>query len=396
MKYASRNIYMLYLIKIAKWFMLTMPIIVLFFREHGLSMKDVLLLQSIYSISVVLMEIPSGYLADIWGRKKTLVLGSVLGTLGFGVYSISHGFYGFLTAQLFLGTAQSFIGGCDSAMLYDTLKFQKKENLYLKYEGRVLSIGNFAETLAAVLGGFLAEISLRTPFYWQTAVAFIAVPAALCLVEPVRKDKIIKSGVKHILGIVKYSMITKKELRNNILFSGVIGCATLSMAWLLQPYLEQNLGFSEYQIGIIWAALNLTIGLTTLIAHKIEKKMGQKSIIIFITVSVACCYIITGLFESIFVIPVLFFFYFTRGIATPVLKDYVNRFCDESMRATVLSVRNFVIRILFAVCGPFLGWYADLFSLNQAMILSGIMFFILGSFTGLLFVLQLKKQKTKK
>lgn len=381
---------MLYLIKVAKWFMLTMPIIVLFFRDHGLSMKDVLILQSIYSISVVFMEIPSGYLADLWGRRKTLILGSVLGTCGFIIYSFSFDFLGFLMAQICLGAAQSFIGGCDSAMLYDSLKSDNKEHLYLKYEGRVLSIGNFAETIAAVIGGLLAEISLRTPFYWQTAVAFIAIPAALMLVEPTRKKPMIKGGVKHILGIVKYALVTNKILRNNILFSGVIGCATLSMAWLLQPYLEQSMGFSEYQIGIIWAALNLTIGLTTLLAHKIEKRLSQKKIIIFITCSVSAAYILTGLFETIFILPVLFFFYFTRGIATPVLKDYINRMCEADMRATVLSVRNFAIRILFAGFGPIIGWYADIYSINDAMILSGIIFFVLGSISGILYVFQRK------
>ena len=388
MHFSQRNIYMLYLIKISKWFMLTMPIIVLFFREHGLSMKDVMVLQAIYSISVVVMEIPSGYLADVWGRKKTLLLGSVLGTSGFVIYSFSFDFYGFLFAQLSLGAAQSFIGGCDSAMLYDSLKSGGRENLYLKYEGRVLSIGNFAETIAAVVGGLLAEISLRTPFYWQIGVAFLAVPAAIMLVEPIRQKNMFEGGVKHILGIVKYSVITNKLLRNNILLSGIIGCATLTMAWLIQPYLEQTLRFSEYQIGITWAALNLTVGLTTLIAHRIEKRFNQKTIIGFIVISIALCYVITGLGESLSVIPVLFFFYFTRGIATPVLKDYINRMCDENMRATVLSIRNFFIRILFAVFGPFIGWYADLYTINYAMILSGIIFLILGTLTGILYIVQ--------
>ena len=70
----SGNIPKLYLIKIAKWFMLTMPIIVLFYQENGLSMQDVLTLKGIYSVAVVLLEIPSGYLADVWGRKKSLIL----------------------------------------------------------------------------------------------------------------------------------------------------------------------------------------------------------------------------------------------------------------------------------------------------------------------------------
>jgi MFS family permease len=384
---------MLYLIKLAKWFMLTMPIIVLFFREHGLSMKDVLILQSIYSITIVFMEIPSGYLADIWGRKNTLVLGSIIGTLGFAIYSFSFGFYGFMFANLCLGAAQSFIGGCDSAMLYDSLRSAGREKLYMKYEGTVLSIGNFAETIAAVIGGLLAEISLRTPFYWQTGIAFIAIPAALMLVEPTRQKLVIGSGVKHILNIVKYALFINPQLRSNILFSGIIGCATLSMAWLLQPYLEINLGFSEYQIGIMWAALNLTIGLTTLIAHKIEKHFSQKKIVIFITLSTAICYVLTGFIESVLVIPVLFFFYFTRGIATPVLKDYVNRMCDPEMRATVLSVRNFAIRILFAGCGPLLGWYADIYTINQAMILSGIIVLFLGLVSGIILILSIKAIK---
>jgi MFS family permease len=393
MNYAQRNIYMLYLIKIGKWFMLTMPIIVLFFREHGLGMQDVLVLQAIYSISVVVMEIPSGYLGDIWGRKNTLILGTILGTIGFVIYSFSYGFYGFLFAQLALGAAQSCVGGSDSAMLYDSLKSINREDKYLKYEGRVLSIGNFAETLAAVIGGALAEISLRTPFYWQILVAFIAIPAAIALVEPERNDKIIKGGFSHIMGFVKYSLITNIQLRNNILFSGIIGCATLSMAWLIQPYLEQYLHFSEYQIGITWAALNLTIGLTTLVAHRIDKMFSQKTIVSFIVISTSACYFFTGLFESIFVLPVLFFFYFTRGIATPVLKDYINRMCEAHMRATVLSVRNFVIRILFACFGPILGWYADLFSLKHAFVLSGVVFLFLGIVTGLLYVIQ--KSRTK-
>ncbi len=100
--------------------MLTMPIIVLFYQENGLSMQDVLLLKGIYSVAVVLLEIPSGYVADIWGRKKSLILGAIFGCAGFVIYSFSYGFSGFLLAELILGIGGSFISGSDSAMLYDT------------------------------------------------------------------------------------------------------------------------------------------------------------------------------------------------------------------------------------------------------------------------------------
>src|SRR6056297_1328434 len=97
------NIPRLYLIKISKWFMLYMPVVVLFYESNGLKMKDIMVLQAIYSVMIVLLEIPSGYMADVWGRKRTILTGAVLGMAGFMVYGVSYGFYGFLIAQVILG-----------------------------------------------------------------------------------------------------------------------------------------------------------------------------------------------------------------------------------------------------------------------------------------------------
>ncbi len=375
----KRNIIALYAIKTAKWFMLYMPIIVLFYQENGLTLRDVLTLQAIYSIAVIILEIPSGYAADVWGRKNTIILGSILGTIGFAVYSFTSGFYGFLIAELILGTAQSFISGSDSALLYDSLKLQGREKQYVKYEGRVLSIGNFAETLAALAGGFLAEISLRTPFYWQTVIAFIAVPAAFSLYEPKVSSKIVGAGLKHIFSVVKYSLFKSKELSLNILFSSVIGCATLTMAWFLQTYLNKIHNFTEYQVGIAWAVVNLTVGVATMFAYKIENKIGSLKTTLFILIVISGAYIVLGLTQLQFVFGIIWLFYFFRGIATPVLKDYINRLCEPQVRATVLSVRNFVIRIFFSAFGPFMGWMADIYSIKQAFLFSGLIILLSGS-----------------
>jgi len=77
-----------------------MPIVALFYTDNGLDDYDIYVLQAVYSLSVALLEIPSGYMADMIGRKKSLVIGSVLGTLGYSIYSFSSGFYGFFIAAL--------------------------------------------------------------------------------------------------------------------------------------------------------------------------------------------------------------------------------------------------------------------------------------------------------
>ena len=70
------NIWKLYIIKALRWFLLAMPIAVIFFQDNGLSLSEVMTLQGIYSLTIAIMEIPSGFLADRFGRKQTLVFGT--------------------------------------------------------------------------------------------------------------------------------------------------------------------------------------------------------------------------------------------------------------------------------------------------------------------------------
>ena len=178
------NILKMYLLKAVLWFMVAMPIIVLFFQEHGLSLTEVMLLQGIYSLSVALFEIPSGYIADIFGRKQTIVFSTIFSFIGYLVFSFYGGFYAFAIAQILVGVGGSLMSGSDSALIYDTLLETESKSSYTKIEGRNYAIGNFSEALAGVLGGFLAVSSIYLPIYVQTTILFFSIPIALTLVEP--------------------------------------------------------------------------------------------------------------------------------------------------------------------------------------------------------------------
>lgn len=384
------NIARLYIIKCAKWFMLVMPIIVLFYQDNGLNLQEIFLLKAVYSVSIVLFEIPSGYFSDVWGRKKTLLLGTILGAAGYFTYSLSHHFIAFLLAEILLGIGQSFISGSDSAMLYDSLYAEKKSDQYLKLEGRVTSIGNFAEALAGILGGLLAAYSIRYPFYGQTLVAFLGVPAALTLIEPPTEKTGIKPGLRDILSVVHDALFQNRALRRAILLSSLIGTATLTMAWFAQPYLiETNLPVSWF--GIIWTTLNLVAGVTSIYAHRIEKKFGQIQTVLIILLFISGIYILLSQIVSLWAISLLLIFYLVRGVATPVLKNYINRLTTSANRATVLSVRSFVIRILFAIIGPLLGWSSDRLSLGPALLIAGLIFLL----SGLIIIFPLIAKKNK-
>jgi MFS family permease len=373
--------------------MLIMPIVVLFYNENGLEQYDVFLLQAIYSVAIVVLEIPSGYFADVLGRKKTLIAGSVFGFFGYLVYSFSYGFTGFLMAEIILGIGQSLISGADSALLYDTLLEKKREKEYLKYEGRIISIGNFAEAIAGVIGGFLATYSLRHPYYFQTAIAFSAIPAAILLVEPSRHKTIEKARFIDIINIFKYSLIDNKALRLNIIYSAVIGSATLSMAWFVQPYFKEvHVPIAAF--GILWTLLNLSVGFTSMFAYRIEKKLGQIKSVMLIAIFISGIYLATGFVQTQWAIVFLFIFYMVRGYATPILKDYINKLTESHIRATVLSVRNFIIRLVFAGLGPLYGYMTDHYSLGFALKTAGLIYLILGLLATLFFIKVLRIKGT--
>lgn len=371
----KKNIPRLYLVKISKWFNMVMPIVVLFYQSNKMGMHDIFVLKSIYSIAIVAMEIPSGWMADVWGRKKTLIMGSILGSLGFLLYSFSYGFWTFAVAEIILGIGHSFVSGADSALLYDSLKADQRTDKYIREEGRITSVGNFAEAIAGIAGGFLAAISLRTPFYFQFAVATIAIPASLTMIEPRVHFKEHIHSLRLLVKNIQRTFRQNHNLRIAILISSITGTATLTFAWMVQPFFEA-IGLPVEMFGIFWTALNLTVGVSSVLAFKFVGFLGRSWSLLLVIVLLTIGYVFSGIAISYRGLIFLFLFYFARGVATPIFKNYINEYTESDVRATMLSVRNFIIRIVFAAIGPLLGYITDNIGLDKAFMLAGAIYFV--------------------
>ena len=360
------NILKMYLLKAVLWFMVAMPIIVLFFQEHGLSLTEVMILQSIYSLSVALFEIPSGYIADIFGRKQTIVFSTIFSFIGFLVFSFYGGFYAFALAQVLVGIGGSLMSGSDSAIIYDTLLETKSKTSYTKIEGRNYAIGNFSEAAAGILGGFLAVGSLYLPVYVQTSILFFSIPIALTLVEPtMHKDNKLDRSFRAIMEVVKFSLVDNTRLRWLIIYSSAMGVATLSMAWFAQPFFKE-VGVPLAYFGILWAGLNFSAGLTSFNAHQFDKKENNYKLLIYLSLGMITSFILLGFNSSMFGLVFILIIYLLRGIVTPILRNAINENTTSNKRATVLSIRSFIIRISFAICAPILGYIAENYSLANS------------------------------
>ena len=376
----KHNIIKLYLLKALKWFMIVMPIIVLFFESKGLSLTQIMILQGTYSLFVALFEIPSGFFADIYGRKNSILIGSIFLFLGYVIFSFFSGFNEFLFAEILLGIGGSLISGADSAILYDTLLEIKEDNEYTKIEGKTYAIGNFSEGIAGILGGFLAMTSINLPVYIQTIVMFLSIPVAMTLVEPKSSYKLAKS-FNSVITVVKDTFINNRKLRWYIIYSSSMGIATLSIAWFVQPFLME-IETPILYYGIIWAFLNFTAGITSYYSHL----FNNDNLLIYTSLTMIISLILLGLYVSYFGLIFIIIIYLLRGVITPNLRNLININSTSERRATVLSLRSFVIRLSFAIIAPILGYITDLYDISVVFY---VLAFIVG-FSSLLSAFKLK------
>ena len=280
------------------------------------------------------------------------------------MFSFFGGFYAFAAASTLVGISGSLMSGSDSALLYDTLLETGDKKTYTKIEGRNYAIGNFSEATAGILGGFLAVSSIYLPIYVQTGILFLSIPIALTLVEPtMHEENKIERSFKAILGVVKFAMVENAKLRWLIIYSSAMGVATLAMAWFAQPF------FKEVEIplayfGILWAGLNFSAGLTSFNSHKFDKDESNTKMLLYLALAMATSFVFLGFNISLFGIIFIVFIYLLRGIVTPILRNAINENTSSNKRATVLSIRSFIIRISFAICAPIFGYLADNYSLN--------------------------------
>ncbi|MCK5332275.1 MFS transporter [Candidatus Parcubacteria bacterium] len=383
------NIWKLYVFQILSGLFFFVPIMVLFWQENGLSITEIMILQSIYSVIIVLLEIPTGYFADVFGRRMSLISASVFVFLALLAYGLGYNFSQFLIAEILFAFSISLISGADSAMLYDTLKDLKKERLYKKIWGNILSYSFISLALASIIGGLVGKVNLRWTMYLTLPFMFFLIPLSISLKEPHRHKLIFKKGyIVDMLRIIKTVILNNKKLKWLIIYSGVLLGFNGAGLWLYQPYFQIS-GLDIAYFGIVFASFYLVAALSSKYAHRIENYLGQKITLYMLIFLTGISYLLMSNFIFLFSFSFIFLQQLVNGLATPIIEDYINKATSSKIRATVLSIKNMSQRFFYAAIIPIIGWIVDVYSLIQALTILGITTLIVGIFS----ILMLRKVK---
>jgi len=359
------------------WF--PIPTIVLFYESHGLDVAQIVLLKTILSLSILVLEVPSGYIADLWGRKTCLVAGSGIWIGSWLIYCLGISFNEFAIAEILAGVAGSLISGANTALGFDTLIQLGREKYYQVWEGRLIAIAGISEAICGIIGAAIASINLVYPFYLQTACLVIYFCLALTLVEPESHQSLANNQKLAQLKNIIVDVFCRSSLRWLILLSGTFSSATFLIVWLSQDYLNQ-LNIPIQAFGWAWAVFHLGMSLASINAHRLERILSFKSAILLLIFILALSYVGLGSIKQLYGIVFIMGIYMVRGFFSPLILNTINQQISSSTRATILSINSLVFRISFAVVAPVIGAIISRYDLFTGLIVAGCLFLISGLF----------------
>ena len=382
----SNNILGLYFFVFLHGLMFFAPIWALYLQQELFSLVNVAIVISTQAFAAVIMEVPSGAFADLFGRKRSLLIGTSIAFISTILLYLGGSLTVFILYALISAIGWSLVSGTDNALIYDTLKEESKEHHYKKIIGTYHAIWPTGAVVASIIGGHLADlISFEATIIATMIPSSLAFLVALFLVEP-KYHKEEHSVITQMLNSTKEAFANRQILL--ILLFGFIMWGIGESTHLLKSVFFEFKGISLSSFGYFFAFVYGFSAIGHYFSDNLSKKIGDKGVLIFSATLEPILVIIATMLSGIYsvivlVIPSIFF-----GLRNPVMGHILNNQVTSSKRATILSINNFMQQLGKVCFAPFIGYLADLYTINTAFKISG--FFML---IGLIFVLYIKDSK---
>ena len=349
---------------------LTRGIWMLYLAYRGLTLFEIGLMETVYHISSFSMEIPTGAIADIFGRKVSRSLGKVANIIATLLMIFGGSTIAFAVAFFFTAMGNNLESGAGDALIYDSMKEIGKEKGYIKVAGRSEFLFQIASIISLIIAGYIATLSFETVYKFALVLAVATFAQSLSFTEPTI------GRVAHEGSFAKTFIRQLKEsfriIRNDKRVLGVILAAELfATLYTTEFFYLQNrlssLGSTTLEIGIILAAGSLAAAIMAMQTHKLEKKFSITGII-----KIASVLGIFGFWGmSIEGAERYAFFVMSavEGMLFVAVSDYVNKLIPSQQRATILSLQSMIFSVYMIILFPIVGKIGDIYNLGISFIL---------------------------
>jgi MFS family permease len=372
----KRNITLLYGFSFFDPFMIVIPVWVPYLATQGITMRQFMELQAVFAVVILCGEVPCGLLSDLWGRKKTLLLGSALKAMSFSLLPLWSSYEGFLFYHLTMGIALSMISGGDVALLYDSyLAAGGERSRGTAVLGNMKLAGQTGAAVSALLGGAIVTLSYGHLLWANAILSWIPMLLVLGVAEPAagrERGKKRFEDLKEILSTTLGRDGTTRLVFLNLVASGAAG---LVMVWTHQKYWQDS-GVVLAYFGVLFASYNLIFGVAGRSAALASTRYGRRPLLAAVGVlPIIACFGMASFFGWG---GILFgtLGQIGRGLGAVLFLNALNERMSSAFRATVISMAQLGTRASFALLGPLVGYGIDAWGLPSVLSALGILFSI--------------------
>jgi predicted MFS family arabinose efflux permease len=330
----------------------------------------------VFALVILCGEVPSGLLSDLWGRKRTLLLGSTLKAVSFSLLPLWSSYEGFLVFHLTMGIALSMISGGDIALLYDShLAADGEKSPGTALLGNAKLAAQTGTNFSALVGGAVVILSYGHLLWANAILSWIPVFLVLCITEPPASFERPKKWAQDLKEVLSATLV--RDTATRLVFFSLVagGTGGLVMFWVNQKYWQES-GVSLGWFGVLLAGYGLIFGLAGKSAAFAATRYGRRPVLaavgalpVIALLGMASLFgwagIMVGLLGQV-----------GRGLGGVLLLEMLNERISSAFRATVISLSQLGTRASFFLLGPLVGYGIDAWGLPSVLSALGILFSI--------------------
>lgn len=372
-----RNIPLAYVLTVAKhsWFWLGIWV---FYYLRFTNYAGIGLIETVLIVTLTVMEIPTGAIADLLGKRKTLILAFFFEVIGGFMMAVAPNFGVLISSVFVMCVGGALYSGTLDALVYDSLKEQAKESSFDRVISTINAIALVTIAISGAIGGFLYLLSPRFPFYANAIGYAIGLIVSFFLKEPAI-DTVKFSFPNFVKQTMQgFRQLTKSvDVKRQTTLLLTIGVFVVIADEMFDGFLGVEFGFLEQQLGLLFSVIYLVAAATSRLTPVLIKRLGHNRSIFLAGIFSSLTFLVSPLLGIVTGGTILIL----RNVLFTQLNNLssiaINDATESKFRATTISTFNMMKNIPYALFAFVLGSLADQLSARNLTMILGIVLIVM-------------------
>lgn len=332
----------------------------------------------------LLLDVPTGAIADIFGKKKTIIVALFTAFVGSMMIATASSFNIIFIGWMITNLGFALYSGAAEALAYDTLVDLKQEDRFDQVISKASSIDLYTDAITVFIGGLIYGLNFRLPHILWSLAYFVGFIVSFYLIEP--KVDTIKFSFKNYfnqIGLGIKELLQPKLRRFFVYFFILLGIYFMYSWGFIRPAIADSFGFKAREQGIIIPILTLSSAFLMRYIPFFKRKVSEFAGLIIMAIVMALSFIIASFPIGFWGIIAMIFIAFSGKLAYPWISIIVNKEIQSKYRATTLSTISLITKIPYVLVAVVAGKAVEQGQLKTVNLYIGIIIFV-GIIVGLL------------